>query len=954
MSEMQEIVIRKAFGFVTNADSVDQRSNYFLRTRGVRNTGQDFLAQRDLGTKNRYASMPTGITVTDHFRVIDPTTATEYDVVVGLDASNNLRFFVWDTDPVDATAKWNEVSKKLSCILTGGTSTTPTIGTITDILGAAYSVATDELTGWIAYNATRGNACLIASNGVGDFTTIGTSIGSVSVNVSDATDTTPVVVTTTTHSYNDGDFVKLSGITGNTAANGTWQIYDTTPTTFKLLCSQSSGAYVSGGTSVKGLGWVVSDAITLFRLPAFAWHYNYSNGTVPYTRLNAVEVQQKLNVMYGSRSAVTTAPTMREPFQIQRKVETQNYFYNSGGSPLLVFDFADEFRWFADRQQLTPFYSTTGSVNSTSDLIGEVSVEDGSGNVMMLLRYEWALIASTATIAAQGRALRIKITLTYDGYQESDPIHTAFMAGGGVSDYPDIRFKTFLVNAARMNRRITHINIYGAYANSTVYDAGWAEADADYYLMYSIPLNGVDDYYNPDLGTEAVFPDTTTISTLVQAQYWRVVNTVEYTHAMWSDTAYLRIDYSIVMLAVLLGVTLASRLNHQTDITRTVLTPRYAAKVSRSQGSAVVVDVDDSTLAISLLDGDAVNEDDNFVDRAIDSVGNRLRFYLTSTDVLLGLGVNNTNVCAFKSREVEVIDPYSSVQNLYPCDFFAKKSIVQTPYGLFWAGRNGLYWMPSDGSAIRLINQKWKNFYDGSLYTDDRTNPYITSDYRAAIVGGWDAFYSEVWFHCQVNKDTADGGGSEYLNFRFSPRVDEFTCVRKLNIGSSAAVVAFGNSRTDGSFIIAYGTGLLRYPYLTKDDGTQSLLIYQDDVTSADATASKGIPTKFMLKLGELSDRIMQNVIRACIPDFISGFLTGTRPYLTLEFYANKETTPFDTQTWPLTETADNLRPIQQRGQINELAVEASLDSTSEPNATYLDISALTLLLEKWARVGNL
>lgn len=75
--------------------------------------------------------------------------------------------------------------------------------------------------------------------------------------VSNATNATPIVVTTGTHSLADYDIVNISGVGGNTAANGTWQIRVLSGTTFSLYQIGTStavagnGAYTTGGTANK-------------------------------------------------------------------------------------------------------------------------------------------------------------------------------------------------------------------------------------------------------------------------------------------------------------------------------------------------------------------------------------------------------------------------------------------------------------------------------------------------------------------------------------------------------------------------------------------------------------------------------------------------------------------------------------------------------------------------------
>lgn len=73
--------------------------------------------------------------------------------------------------------------------------------------------------------------------------------------VSNATNASPIVVTCNrNHGLADGDQVKILGVLGNTAANGTWYVDVTGATTFRLYSDSTlvtpvagSGAYTSGG-----------------------------------------------------------------------------------------------------------------------------------------------------------------------------------------------------------------------------------------------------------------------------------------------------------------------------------------------------------------------------------------------------------------------------------------------------------------------------------------------------------------------------------------------------------------------------------------------------------------------------------------------------------------------------------------------------------------------------------
>lgn len=67
--------------------------------------------------------------------------------------------------------------------------------------------------------------------------------------VSAATNTSPIAVTTAaTHGLTSGQTVSISGVVGNTGANGFFTVTVTSTTAFVLNNSASTGAYTSGGT----------------------------------------------------------------------------------------------------------------------------------------------------------------------------------------------------------------------------------------------------------------------------------------------------------------------------------------------------------------------------------------------------------------------------------------------------------------------------------------------------------------------------------------------------------------------------------------------------------------------------------------------------------------------------------------------------------------------------------
>lgn len=63
-----------------------------------------------------------------------------------------------------------------------------------------------------------------------------------------ASNASPIVITSNSHGYANGDRVLIEGVIGNTAANGIWTVANQTANTFELSGSTGNGAYSSGGT----------------------------------------------------------------------------------------------------------------------------------------------------------------------------------------------------------------------------------------------------------------------------------------------------------------------------------------------------------------------------------------------------------------------------------------------------------------------------------------------------------------------------------------------------------------------------------------------------------------------------------------------------------------------------------------------------------------------------------
>ena len=67
--------------------------------------------------------------------------------------------------------------------------------------------------------------------------------------ITGASNASPISITCTSHGYSTGDTVVITGVNGNTNANGTWEITSTGANTFTLDGSAGNAAYTSGGTA---------------------------------------------------------------------------------------------------------------------------------------------------------------------------------------------------------------------------------------------------------------------------------------------------------------------------------------------------------------------------------------------------------------------------------------------------------------------------------------------------------------------------------------------------------------------------------------------------------------------------------------------------------------------------------------------------------------------------------
>lgn len=112
------------------------------------------------------------------------------------------------------------------------------------------------------------------------------STGTAVKTITGATNATPIVVTSASHGYSNGDFVHVASVAGNTAANGLWSIANQATNTFELVGSVGSGAYTSGG-DVTVFNVMVWQSTFSTSQANFAWNeWGIFNASAAGTMLN--------------------------------------------------------------------------------------------------------------------------------------------------------------------------------------------------------------------------------------------------------------------------------------------------------------------------------------------------------------------------------------------------------------------------------------------------------------------------------------------------------------------------------------------------------------------------------------------------------------------------------------------------------------------------------------------
>lgn len=909
----------------------------------------------------------TPITIINGYTFTD-TDESEYDIVVGLDSSNNMRIYVYDSG-------WIELTRKIDALINdtpGASDTNFDIDTITENAVTLVPTA-DEFNNWIVVNTSRSNQTILITDCTATNLTVNTIIGSgglnwqnndvleiyrfpaIKYNYSFSNGATPFLrwmevkdqrKIALLYSHTDGtkrqaiQIVKRAarnyflGTSGSVQASA--QIIFNTPLPDDVVYVVSDVgqiAYTCVASSPGAYEFTTADelaaAINLYNTDVTAVN---STGTITVTsnsggthgntfRLEAYNVGGgNLTVDNASQSATSSGV---------------RYFEGGVGSSTGLHTFASGWYVESDFGILNPFCVDRGAlnapINNTSFPTFTDDIYDKTNN------RNWMRISGAITnyTAVDSRTqARVYITALFDDYQESDPIWHGFFKGNTDAQAMLVEINP-LINIAMMNKNITGLRFYMAMNNSTAVAAGWVNSDEEYYLTWTLPIQVTTSQSN-DFISQSVFQTNTSSIFAV-----KLLTTQEI---VLSDNFYTRAVQGA-------QPTIYNELNHELDKTREYPTPRFAIKVARPQGSICVIDENDTTLRSSNRNGDNINEDDNYPNRSIDNEDQKLKIFLNSTGELLGLDVHNDQIQAFKRNEREYTDLQSGLQGIKPCDFVAKESLVRTPKGLSWAGDQGIYLLPDGYETEILLNGDWQNLYDGTLMATGST-PYVTSAARRAIKSYYSSAYKLLIYIIQLNKPT---GGTEYVGFVYSFNEKPISgeaigwYQRKFNIGSDCSVAYFSYRESDDSLTIAHSTGILKYP------NRSGSYMYQDDVlingASTQFSQNKGIPTRLKIMLGGFYGLSEQAVYDKFNMDFSGESISGTG-YFNILFWLNKMSTVIETKTQAIDSAMDE-RSVPPIGTAQRMSVEINLTEGDEEDFKKFDISTIEVTAQQLPKFGN-
>ncbi len=533
-----------------------------------------------------------------------------------------------------------------------------------------------------------------------------------------------------------------------------WVIKNTTRNNFAIITTNTATVLTCDNVYLgsSGLGWVNGDSLSLYAMTGIMDGYVFANGATPHVRWIPQEQLNKVTMLYGTGGSTITP---------QRPITIRKSVFSIPNASLANTNIGTTSGWYIDHMQTTCVFGSDG----TNLLPRNVSSGDWSNTIG-----EGMQIAATGVtedvVTTAAVAQKYYVTAIYRGttagsfYEESDPFYQCFLDPTIAGRVPKF---TMVIgfDLAQIPKNLCGFRVYEASKLATDFLSdhnNWPDNSNDYSLItqFIFDTNSLTDLNGWALTVQNNTPYSYRFSKLISPAVYS------------KDALTVQTPFGLLVLApvgrtttvTIIGGSVYTNIGHVPSNPQTYLKPRFGVKLTREQGTVVILDQDNLTLRVSSYSGAGVHMDDNFANETVDLKNNPLLLALAGRGQLMGLGIAREKVLApYSSGEMEEYDIYSGIHKFFPIDCVARRSLVgvglnDAPVGFVWAGQSGLYFLPVDGTGIRILNLNWANFYDGTLLSGDGVTPYVNDTFRAAILSGYDPTYREAWFHLQVTAET--------------------------------------------------------------------------------------------------------------------------------------------------------------------------------------------------------
>ena len=956
---------------ITNIDPEELPGRYALSARNIRIGKQGMIVQRRFGTKHLYAnypSIPTVASIVGGYRFYNKDNDTEYDIVLTTDPTTNYcRLYVNDStlasNNIGTANNWIELTRAFTAQVNATPSTTTAafvVKTVADSVGAAYNSGVfhnDEADYYICLNVAQNKVVQVLTN-TGNTMTTPNYMGSdgMAFAVNDN-----LVFFRTNWDFNNFFKAKTSAWSGTdlnlslgTIPHNRWLPVDAQKKV-NLAIGDSSNPPVMRN---------------LMRVQLNATKPRFYNGSAYLQTLPAnwdSETVGGLSTFYttkGTAGSPITSPFSNEVVTVLTDTNVDgvvgggflqlNYSFvqtSLPGSKIINLRVAVTLE-YDGYQESDPIYRSY--MQCPADSLPSITINSVSFNPGSMPRHITAVNFYSAT---HDNSLEAKDWLESDsdyilGY--SFPVNSIQYNSLGVeTNYSGSGVRWSIVStSAYCYSLVCGLSLgsgavfsCGGFANPVYTTSGASYNNGDVLTL----VGGDGTATATVISVQTTFPGGPELLGVIMSN----PGISGYTIGIYATTGPRGQNSAVIQVIALTakfvtstGGTLAGNLSHATDPNRSLIAPRYLVQSARNQAAIIVAVKDDTTLRMTCYDGAGVHEDDNYPDITSDSNNNRQLLPLNGRGIVQGESISRDTIYIFHPTEAETFDLQQGSQQLFDIDFLCKDSLVKSPYGLTWAGRAGLYCLPESGSSIRIINPLWINKYDGTLMTDDGVTPFITDAYRAGIISGYDPFSKSVWFQYQMTIKA--GGTTEYECAEYYFETDKWSFKK---IGGSTLIKYFSSTTKLGGtssakLLIGYSSGILQYPNMIGN------FPYQDLVTSADASSSTGYETDVTINVRDLYDQVQESNLVCFMVEHNGASITGSGIY-SIEFYANQEVNPFDTQYISIDRPGE-FRYIDARGNIDSLRIRGSLLATTLSDYKKFDVSRIVLGFKKNVRQGNI